>query len=132
MIEIRREKTDNLIVKRAPILLLVFLLLPTFVFSDVKPTSDELGIISTVVEEGSELETALSAFYSDFDDKWIEKYTNGDLLFISSYSKALSEMLPMKNLIASEDDDSVELMSLTTQDRVTVFFQDGKIYALSI
>jgi len=122
------------------IFLFILLLCSFSLFAAIVPYSDTIGRIQVDIEEESNAEMVLKAFSEEFTEAWIEKYANNDQLFALAYSPILSTLLPMTNLIISEErDNTLSLYSLDSKDFVSVIvsniqasLENRAIVALSV
>ena len=122
------------------IFLFILLLCSFSLFAVIVPYSDTIGRIQVDIEEESNAEMVLKAFSEEFTEAWIEKYANNDQLFALAYSPILSTLLPMTNLIISEErDNTLSLYSLDSKDFVSVIvsniqasLENRAIVALSV
>lgn len=115
------------------ILSFIVLFLSFSLFAVVVPQSETIGRIQIDIAEDSISSWILKGFKEEYTEDWIETYAGGDELFAVAYTPMLSELLPMTNVVISEEGKTgLSLYSLDSKQVVSIAFDGKKIIALSV
>ena len=112
--------------------LLLMVLISISLFSGVAPSSKRLGKVAVSLDEDSLSLLAYKAFSSPLSEQWLREHTIATEAFIVSYLPFLSEILPMENIIISEEKENrLSLYSRKSGYLISLIYENGLISAMS-
>ena len=103
-------------------LILLLLLIPSFLFAGVMPVDKDLGLLTN--------HDITKAFYNHYSVDWLDNYVAEEYqkVFSKMYSKELLSILPLKNIIVSNDENSVKIKDTAKSILIVITLDEsGKI-----
>ncbi len=100
--------------------------------ASIVPRSESIGTVLVNIEDDSSAQMVLKAFSEEYTQAWLDSYAASDELFALAYTDTLSKILPMSNMIASSDRNTVTIYSLNSKTTVSVILENNTIVAVSL